>query len=110
MEIRFYQTPSGRSPVLEFVESLPGNIQADFYDALVRLSQAEVLSMPVSRNLAAVHKGLHELRFRDRSGAYRVLYYVKVKDAIYMLHGFKKKTQKTPPKELKVALKRLKEI
>lgn len=85
-------------------------IAAEVHDALALLAAGELLSMPQSKSLANVHRGLHELRFSDSSGTYRVIYYIKVSDAIYLLHGFKKKTQKTPQKELKVALKRLKEV
>ena len=110
MKVKFYETSAGKSPVLEFVERLPVDIRSDFFDAVLRLNQGEILSTPISKNLSNVRKGLHELRFRDRGGAYRVIYYIKKKDAIYVLHGFKKKTQKTPQKELRTALKRLKEV
>jgi len=38
------------------------------------------------------------------------IFYTKVKDSYYLLHVFKKKTQKTPSKELKIAIDRAKEI
>ena len=66
--------------------------------------------MPMSRNLSSVHPGLHELRFKDRSGQVRVFYFVKRGEAIYMLHALKKKTQELPRKEIDLVLKRIKEI
>lgn len=57
------------------------------------------LAMPLSRNLASIHSGLHELRLKDRGGQIRVFYFIKKGDAIYMLHAFKKKTQELPKVE-----------
>lgn len=66
--------------------------------------------MPLSRNLASIHSGLHELRLKDRNGQVRVFYFIKKGDAIYMLHAFKKKTQELPKNEIELALRRIKEI
>ena len=55
--------------------------------------------MSLSRNLSSIHKGLHELRFKDRTGAYRIFYFIKKADGIYFVHAFKKKTQELPQKE-----------
>lgn len=109
MKVKYHQTAS-RSPVREFVNSLPFDIQKQFYDAVTRLSDGEMLQMPLSRSLASIHRGLHELRLKDASGIYRVFYFIKVKDAIYLLHGFKKKTQHIPLKELELVVKRIKEL
>ncbi len=46
----------------------------------------------------------------DRSGQFRVIYYIKVSDAIYLVHAFKKKTQQTEQKDIKVALQRIKRL
>ena len=107
MEIRFYQTASGRNPVLEFVRSLSDDIQKEFSQAVSLLEKGEQLAMPLSRNLAGIHPGLHELRFRDRSGIYRVFYYIKIRQAVYILYAFKKKTREIPLKEIEIILRRI---
>ena len=66
--------------------------------------------MPLSRPVASVASGVEELRVRDRSGAYRVFYYAKLADSVLIFHAFTKKTQKTPPAEIALAQKRLKEM
>ena len=66
--------------------------------------------MPLSRNLAGIRPGLHELRFCDRTGQVGVIYYLKKGDAIYLVHAFRKKTQTIPRRELDIIHKRLKEI
>ncbi len=60
--------------------------------------------------MESVGTGVREIRVRDESGAYRVMYAAKFKDAIYVLHCFQKKTQKTAPKDLSLAQRRYKEL
>ncbi|MBI4223539.1 MAG: type II toxin-antitoxin system RelE/ParE family toxin [Deltaproteobacteria bacterium] len=85
-------------------------IRTAFVDAVTLLAGGQRLAMPVSRNLANVQAGLHELRLKDRAGQIRVFYYIKRGDAIYVLHAFKKKSQGLPQREIAVALKRLREV
>jgi phage-related protein len=60
--------------------------------------------------LTSIHSNLYEIRIKDKKGQFRVIYFVKKKDAIYILHAFRKKTQQLPQKEKKVILTRIKEI
>ncbi|MGI2031016.1 type II toxin-antitoxin system RelE/ParE family toxin [Rhizobium panacihumi] len=53
-----------------------------------------------------VGKGVYEIRVRDETGAFRVLYVAKFAEAIYVLHCFQKKTQKTGKAEMDIAAKR----
>lgn len=110
MKVKYYLSFSGRSPVEEFLADLSQEMRANFLDALVLLEDGQNLSMPLSRNLSSIHKGLHELRLKDKTGAYRFFYFIKKADAIYLVHAFKKKTQELPQKEIDVVLKRLKEV
>ena len=64
------------------------------------------LGMPHTRAMSA---GLFELRLKSREGIGRVFYCTLVGRKIVMLHQFVKKTDKTPPKELALARKRMKE-
>ena len=65
------------------------------------------LGMPHTR---AMSDGLFELRVKSKEGIARVLYCTVVGQKIVMLHGFIKKSEKTPPKELKIARERLAEV
>lgn len=65
------------------------------------------LGMPFTRSL---EKGLFELRIKSKEGISRVFYCTAQKNKIVMLHGFIKKTQKLPKKELKLAIKRMREV
>lgn len=54
--------------------------------------------------------GLFELRISGKDGIARVFYCIMAGHTIIILHCFIKKTQKTPYKELEIAIKRMKEI
>lgn len=56
--------------------------------------------------MTTVGKGVQEIRVRDEAGAFRVIYVAKFADAIYVLHCFQKKTQKTSKADLDAATKR----
>ena len=58
----------------------------------------------------AMGEGLFELRLKSAEGIARVFYCTLVGRQIVMLHQFIKKAEKTPPKELAIAKKRMKEI
>ena len=64
------------------------------------------LGMPHTR---AMGEGLFELRLKAAEGIARVFYCTVVNRNIVVLHSFTKKTDKTPPRELKVARQRMKE-
>jgi phage-related protein len=54
--------------------------------------------------------GRGEIRIRDAAGAFRVKYVAKFDDAIYVLHGFQKKTQKTSKADLNLAAQRYQDL
>ena len=60
--------------------------------------------------MTSIGQGVREIRVRDISGAYRVIYVTNIGDQIYVLHAFIKRTQKTPQREIDLARKRLKEL
>ena len=65
------------------------------------------LGMPHTK---AVEGGLFELLVEGKEGIARVFYCTRVEKRIVMLHVFVKKTQKTPKKESKLAIQRMKEL
>lgn len=56
--------------------------------------------------MSTVGAGVREIRVRDASGAYRVLYIATFVEAIYVLHSFQKKTRATPRRDLDLAMLR----
>jgi phage-related protein len=53
---------------------------------------------------------VREIRIRDAAGAFRVLYVAKFDDALYVLHCFQKKTQKTSKADLNLASQRYRDL
>ena len=60
--------------------------------------------------MPTVGSGVREIRIHDSSGAYRVMYIAKFAKAVYVLHCFQKKTQKTSKPDLDLVAKRYREL
>lgn len=94
--------------VEQFVMDLPPGLRARYVilsDTLLEFGSD--LGMPHTR---AMSNGLFELRVKGKEGIARVFYCTLINQRIVMLHGFVKKSQKNPNKELRIAKKRLSEI
>lgn len=105
-KIEYYTTLSGRSPVKEFIDNLAKKSETRFYNALELLSEfGPRLGLPHVRKITRTP--LWELRVLGEQSL-RFFYVAKVGQAILLLHGFVKKEQKTPQKEIKTAIERLK--
>ncbi|WP_265283166.1 type II toxin-antitoxin system RelE/ParE family toxin [Verminephrobacter aporrectodeae] len=57
-----------------------------------------------------VGQGVKEIRIRDAAGAFRVLYVAKFSDAVYVLHCFQKKTEKTSKTDGDLAARRYRDL
>lgn len=60
--------------------------------------------------LSTIGAGVKEIRIRDTSGAFRVIYLAKLTDAIYVLHCFQKKSERTGEADIRLARKRYREL
>ncbi len=88
--------------------ALPVGIQARYIHLTKRMHiYGANLGMPHTQPMK---NGLFELRMKSREGIGRVFYCSLVNKRIVMLHSFIKKTQKTPSRELNVAILRMKEV
>jgi len=92
------------------LEAFSEDIRGDLADAMARLDAGLKLSMPLSRPMPSIGRGVHELRLKDRSGAYRVVYALIRSGTIHVVHAFKKTSQQTPQRHAELTSKRLKEI
>lgn len=93
------------------IQKFPYVVQENFLDLSARLELGEKLSMPTSRSMPDIGKGVHELRIKKEGGQYRIVYFLKSKAGlIYFIHAFKKKTQATPNRNIDLAKKRLREV
>ena len=60
--------------------------------------------------MPTIGKGVREIRIGDAAGAFRVVYVAKFADAVYVLHCFQKKTQKTSKADLDLAESRYRDL
>lgn len=59
--------------------------------------------------MSTVGQGVEKIRIRTEN-AYRVFYVARFSEAIYVLHAFQKKTQKTAKKDIKIGQQRYKQL
>ena len=62
------------------------------------------------RPMPSIGKGVEEIRIWDDSGTYRVIYTARLRDAVYVLHAFHKKTQATSKRDVDIARQRLAQV
>jgi len=94
--------------VEKFILDLPPSLAAKYFRLTdLMLEFGSNLGMPHSR---AMSDGLFKLRVKGQEGIARVFYCALINRRIIMLHGFIKKSQKTPDKELKIAKYRMLEV
>ena len=60
--------------------------------------------------MASVGPGVREVRVREEGGTFRVLYVTRIEEAVYVLHAFQKKTQRTAKSDRDLAAARLRQI
>lgn len=101
--VEFYETESGEKPCLDFLNTLEVKLRAKVFRDLTLLEQyGNELRLPYSEHL---DDGIFELRTIQGKNIVRNLYFFIVGKKIIVTHGFKKKTQKTPPEEIQKAKK-----
>jgi phage-related protein len=101
--IAFYEDARGRNPVREYLDGLPAQEQAEAEEAFSLLREFGILlGMPHARPVTG-HSPLWELR----PGANRIFYCAHTGRQFIMLHAFRKQSQKTPEREIRLAEKRL---
>ena len=109
IELRFFRTLSGNEPVREWLLELPDDDRRRIGIDLATVEFGWPIGMPLCRAISS-RRGLWEFR-TDLSGGRiaRGLFCVS-DDRLHALHGFIKKTQKTPVRDLDLAGKRMKEL
>ena len=101
----FYIEDDGRSPVREFLRSLDRRTQARFDWSIEQLLVRNVQARePLVRHLEGK---IWELRRESDTNIYRLFYSFLSGRRILFLHGFQKKTQKAPRREIETAVRRL---
>jgi phage-related protein len=105
----FYSTPAGNDVVLNLIRTLDPADRRVIGEDLKTLQFRHPLGLPLSRPLG---KGLSELRSSLPSGREFRLFYCFDRETsqLIVLHGFIKKSQRTPDKEMRIARDRQQEF
>ena len=96
--VEFYEKEDGEKPCLTFLNTLEVKLRAKAFRDLALLEEkGKDLRLPYSRHL---DDGIFELRTIQGKNIVRNLYFFFAGSKIIMTHGFRKKTDKTPPGEI----------
>lgn len=101
--ILLYETSRGEKPVEEFIKKQNQKVQAKILQLLTLLEiHGPQLGMPHTKKLRS---DIYELRIKGKNEL-RILYFFH-KQKIYLVHAFKKKSNKTPRNEITIATNRI---
>lgn len=101
--VKYYKnSQTGKETILEFILGLDNKSMAkvEKYIRYLRLCEG-YLDEPYSRHITGK---IRELRVDFSRNHHRIFYFTFIKQTIILLHGFTKKTEKTPDREIKKAL------
>jgi phage-related protein len=99
----FYRTEAGGEPVREWLKDLTKQEKRAIGEDIKTVELGWPIGMPLSKPLGG---GLHEVRTQLPDGRIaRVIFYIDKRQRMVLLHGFIKKTRKTPPDDLDLARK-----
>ena len=106
LDVKFYRSLSGNEPVKEWLRSLSKELKRIIGEDIRTAQMVWPLGMPIVKHLTGK---LWEVRSSIPNGIARVFFTVHGKDMV-LLHAFFKKSQKTPEREIKTALLKLKSL
>lgn len=104
--VQFYRSESGNEPVREWLRGLHVEDRKAIGDDIKTVELGWPIGMPLVRKMEA---DIWEVRVDLQQRIARVLFTV-VGNQMVLLHGFIKKSQKTPESDLKVARLRMRQV
>jgi phage-related protein len=104
--VQFFRLDSGREPVREWLKEMPSKDRKTIGEDVKTLQFGWPVGMPLSRKMV---DGIWELRSSISFGIARTFFTI-FDGKIVLLHGFVKKSQKTPTKELAITKRRLSKL
>ncbi|NEO22686.1 MAG: type II toxin-antitoxin system RelE/ParE family toxin [Moorea sp. SIO4A1] len=101
-KVEFYQLANGSSPPLDWFFEQDTKVQAKFA-RIFKLLQEHGISLGMPHVRPIKNSKLFEIRVEQKTNIYRIFYFAYTGRRFILLHGFQKKTQKTPAKEIEIA-------
>lgn len=109
LQAAFFSSGTGKRPVREWLMQLAPEDRKTIGEDIATLEFSWPIGKPKCSPIKGV-KGMYEVRSNISSGRIARVLFVLVGSQMVLLHGFVKKTQKSPDKELKLAAARMKEV
>jgi phage-related protein len=106
LDVVFFRTEAGNEPVREWLQGLAREDRRTVGEDIKTAQFGWPIGMPLIRKLAS---DLWEVRSRISNGISRVMFTVDGQTMV-LLHGFQKKSQRTPPADLMTAKRRLAQL
>ncbi|MDD9197558.1 type II toxin-antitoxin system RelE/ParE family toxin [Aliivibrio sp. S3MY1] len=106
--INFYTTEDGKCPIAEFLDSLSGKQAQKVAWVLQLIEELDKIPTTYLKKLVNTDN-IWEVRVQVGGNIFRLLGFFDGDNLVVLNHGFQKKTQKTPPKEIKIAENRRKD-
>jgi len=107
-EIIFYRTKAGACPVEGFLDSLAAKPAQKVAWVLQLIEELDTVPSQYFKKMINTND-LWEVRIQTGGNIFRILGFLSKNNLVVLTHGFQKKTQKTPHKEIKLAEDRKKE-
>jgi len=106
-QVEFYKKENGDNPVLEYLLSLDAKMRAKAFSEIELLKRhgTELREPYVKPIVGAKYKGVFELRVKFGSNISRIFYFTYNKNVFVLLHGFTKKTNQIPGREIERAMR-----
>jgi len=106
--VNFYRLLNGNSPVEEFLDSLTGKQAQKVLWVLQLIEELDVIPRQYFKKLVD-SEGIWEVRIQFGNDIFRLLGFFDGGTLLILTNGFAKKTQKTPPQEIALAVRRKEE-
>ena len=106
--VNFYRLLNGKSPVEEFLDSLTGKQAQKVLWVLQLIEELDVIPRQYFKKLVD-SEGIWEVRIQFGNDIFRLLGFFDGGTLLILTNGFAKKTQKTPPQEIALAVRRKEE-
>ena len=102
--VEYVELPNGSKPFEEFIAGLPIHERAKVFETINYFVERKNQNLPIKENMSKhLEESIFELRTSLSEKIIRTLYFYQKGAKIILTHGFIKKTQKTPRKEIERA-------
>ncbi len=100
--VTFYRTADGKCPIKDFLDSLPGKVAQKVTWVLRLLEDLDIVPSSYFKKLSGTEE-IWECRIKFGSNAYRIFCFFIDNFVVVLTHGFVKKSQKIPKREIERA-------